>query len=95
MTEPAAPTPHIIRLRGPWKYEPLARYLRTEDGRLEQSRDKLPSAGTINFPADWESLFAGRFHGTVPTCQVYGIGTADRQRRRLRGFSDKTPHQHG
>jgi hypothetical protein len=65
LTAPAHATGgHRIRLRGPWRYEPLAHA--RPDGALGigRSSESLPAAGTARFPATWEELL-GEFRGRV------------------------------
>lgn len=57
---------HRIRLRGPWQYEPRARWEFLPDGtRAETDRD-LPPAGMTAVPSDWSQTPLGiGFHGRV------------------------------
>ena len=52
---------HQIRLRGPWEYEPLVKYLASG----ESQRDGLAAAGRIQMPADWGEVLGADFHGQV------------------------------
>src|SRR3954447_24002615 len=70
MSQSASP-PHIIRLRGPWNYEPLVRYVPTDDGRIEERKDNLPVADSINFPADWRGILDGRFNGLIRFTRLF------------------------
>jgi hypothetical protein len=57
--------PHVIRLRGPWDYEPLARFVTQADGSTSMTNKKLPPSGVIDLPADWASVFGADFQGRV------------------------------
>jgi hypothetical protein len=57
--------PHIIRLRGPWEYQPLARLVKSVAGRWGREEANLPAAGTIELPADWGSAVGSDFRGWV------------------------------
>ena len=57
--------PHVIRLRGPWNYEPLARFVPHTDGRVDATNDNLPPSGVIELPADWASVLGADFQGSV------------------------------
>jgi hypothetical protein len=56
--------PHIIRLRGPWELEPLARYVAGGDPLCEETRD-LPAGGRVSVPGDWGELLGTDFIGRV------------------------------
>jgi len=55
---------HIIRLRGPWQLEPLARYVEQPHGYDRQSAD-LPAGGRATMPADWCATCGQDFLGVV------------------------------
>jgi beta-galactosidase/beta-glucuronidase len=56
---------HVIRLRGPWELEPLARFVAGDDGAFrEQTRD-LPAGGKVTVPGDWGELLGRDFIGRV------------------------------
>jgi hypothetical protein len=57
--------PHVIRLRGPWDYEPLARFATQPDGSTSVTNEKLPHSGVIELPADWGSVLGANFQGRV------------------------------
>ncbi len=57
--------PHVIRLRGPWEYEPLARFATLSDGRVDVKNDGLPPSGIIELPADWGKVLGAEFQGRV------------------------------
>ena len=57
--------PHVIRLRGPWRYEPLARTRRLPCGTSEILPGCLPSAGQTQVPADWGEVLGPEFRGRV------------------------------
>jgi hypothetical protein len=54
--------PHIIRLRGPWELQPLARYVGGDDPLREETRD-LPPGGKVSVPGDWGELLGPDFIG--------------------------------
>ena len=59
------PYPHVIRLRGPWEYEPLARFTASADGAPHSSTADLPPSGRQPLPADWDSTLGSAFRGRV------------------------------
>jgi len=56
---------HIIRLRGPWEYKPLAHVWIGEGGVRRESVDSLPPAGRVQLPADWGATLGAEFRGRV------------------------------
>ncbi len=56
---------HIIRLRGPWLVEPVARFLLQSDGTYRPVSDDLPPAARVTMPADWSATCGGDFLGRV------------------------------
>lgn len=59
------PYPHTIRLRGPWRFEPLARSFLAADGQIVELHENLPAAGRATVPSDWESHVGRNFRGRV------------------------------
>ncbi|MCH5376405.1 MAG: hypothetical protein JJ992_20750 [Planctomycetes bacterium] len=57
--------PHVIRLRGPWRCEALARTRRRADGTSEIVSGELPPAGQIQVPSDWGEVLGENFRGRV------------------------------
>jgi hypothetical protein len=57
--------PHVIRLRGPWQYEPLARTRRLADGSSQIVPGPLPHPGEITLPSDWGGSLGLDFRGRV------------------------------
>jgi len=55
---------HTIRLRGPWEYLPLARFVAAGDGPLTTDTADLPPGGRIQLPGNWTSKL-GDFVGRV------------------------------
>jgi hypothetical protein len=55
--------PHVIRLRGPWKFTPLSRTV----GDLP-----LPAVGKVTMPCDWGDSLGRDFRGRV--CYVRRFG---------------------
>lgn len=73
---------HIIRLRGPWEYRPLARTVMLADGSRRHETDELPAPGRIAMPADWGATLGADFRGRVSYSRRFGrptgLGAADR-----------------
>jgi len=73
---------HVIRLRGPWEYRPLARTVMLADGSCRSEVGDLPAAGRIKLPADWGSTLGCDFRGRVAYLRRFGrptgLGAADR-----------------
>lgn len=57
--------PHVIRLRGPWEYTPLARWSRDSAGSVVESTQGLPAVGKHAMPADWGAALGADFRGKV------------------------------
>lgn len=68
---------HTIRLLGPWRLEPLARY-----GAAGAVPDGLPEPATIRLPGDWGAAFGDDFRGRVRFCRRFnrptGLASGDR-----------------
>ncbi len=56
---------HVIRLRGPWQVEPLARYVPQSDRSRTALSDDLPAAARATMPADWSATLGAAFLGRV------------------------------
>ncbi len=56
---------HVIRLRGPWQYRPLARTVLLADGTTHEEPGPLPRAGRIHMPCDWGNTLGHDFRGRV------------------------------
>lgn len=73
---------HVIRLRGPWEYRPLARTVRLADGSSQVESGELPAAGRIEVPSDWGESLGGTFCGRVAYLRRFGrptgLSAADR-----------------
>jgi len=65
MPSSMASYPHVIRLRGPWEFQPLARLIPGPDGALVETAAALPPAGRVTPPADWGSSLSPGFRGRV------------------------------
>jgi hypothetical protein len=63
--------PHSIRLRGPWQYQPLARFETQADGTQRETTDDLPPGGDLVLPADWGAVLGREFCGTVRFSRVF------------------------
>jgi beta-galactosidase/beta-glucuronidase len=69
------PDMHVIRLRGPWEFEPLARVMIVADGtRHESTDDRLPP-GRVRLPADWSATLGHEFRGRVRYTRRFGLPT--------------------
>jgi beta-galactosidase/beta-glucuronidase len=73
---------HTIRLRGPWQLEPVERFVRGRDGRLERTSESLPPAARATMPADWSNDFGRDFCGRVRYQRIFqkptGLETGER-----------------
>ena len=56
-------TPHVIRLRGPWELEPLARYVAGGGEVFREETRNLPPGGKVSVPGDWGELLGRDFIG--------------------------------
>jgi beta-galactosidase/beta-glucuronidase len=56
---------HTIRLRGPWQFQPLFRWLRDDAGQVRQVTDDLPPGGKTPVPGDWTDALGKDFLGCV------------------------------
>jgi hypothetical protein len=66
---------HVIRLRGPWEYEALARTRIAADGSRLISRENLPPPGRTHLPADWGATLGPDFRGLVRYTRRFGLPT--------------------
>jgi hypothetical protein len=66
---------HVIRLRGPWDYRPVARTLLLRDGSICETPGPLPAAGRIQMPADWGATLGDGFRGRVLYTRRFGRPT--------------------
>jgi beta-mannosidase len=57
--------PHVIRLRGPWELEPLARDVPIEGGGYRREAGDLPAGGRVQVPGDWQASLGAQFVGCV------------------------------
>ena len=57
--------PHIIRLRGPWELEPLARFVAGVGDEFREETHYLPPGGKVSVPGDWGELLGPDFIGRV------------------------------
>ncbi|MEX2188410.1 MAG: hypothetical protein WD875_16500 [Pirellulales bacterium] len=79
-------TLHVIRLRGPWQFTPLARFVAESSGdsvRLVESTDGLPPSGQLQMPADWSELLGREFRGRVEYRRRFGRPTGIDSGRRV------------
>src|SRR4051794_4944409 len=56
---------HVIRLRGPWEYLPLAKFVPQAEGGWTEQHADLPAAGRMHMPADWKETLGQDFRGRV------------------------------
>ena len=54
---------HVIRLRGPWEIEPLARFVEAGSGEQREVTSDLPAGGKMQVPSDWAELLGADFLG--------------------------------
>ncbi len=66
---------HVIRLRGPWEYEPLARTFIAADGTRTENCENLPAPGRQHMPADWGQTLGADFRGRVRYTRRFGLPT--------------------
>ncbi len=57
--------PHVIRLRGRWRLEPMARTRRLADGTSQTISRPLPAPGETSAPSDWGEILGRDFRGRV------------------------------
>ncbi len=69
------PQPHIIRLRGPWELQPLARWQLASGAALVEFIDPLPPGGRIEMPSDWSQLLGADFRGRARHLRRFGRPT--------------------
>ncbi len=67
--------PHLIRLRGPWQYEPLERQRLAADGQTIADDAPLPPPGEAILPADWTRTLGADFRGRVRYRRPFGRPT--------------------
>ena len=66
---------HVIRLRGPWEYEPLARAMQIDTAEWRLQAIDLPPAGRVSVPADWGATLGPDFIGRVRYVRRFGQPT--------------------
>jgi hypothetical protein len=69
------PDTHVIRLRRPWEYEPLARTFIDADGTRRESTQGMPPAGRAHLPTDWGATLGNDFRGSVRYSRRFGLPT--------------------
>ena len=74
--------PHVIRLRGPWHCQALARTVLLPDGTIVNDAGDLPPAGRAAVPDDWSHCLGADFRGQVRYARVFhrptGLGPDSR-----------------
>ncbi len=55
--------PHSMRLHGPWRCDPVARYVMPENALPRETRDDLPAPARLTAPADWSAALGADFRG--------------------------------
>ncbi|MCI0492617.1 MAG: hypothetical protein L0Z07_06750 [Planctomycetes bacterium] len=86
--------PHIIRLRGPWQLEPIARFLSRPDGTLLPGLHGLPSPVRATLPANWSILFGHEFLGRVRYGRTFHLPTGLEPHERV-WLVVEPPRSHG
>lgn len=66
---------HVIRLRGPWEYEPLARAMQIDTAEWQLQAIDLPPAGRVSVPANWGETLGLNFMGRVRYVRRFGKPT--------------------
>jgi hypothetical protein len=66
--------PHVIRLRGPWHYEPLVQW-ELDAGGVLHTVETLPPPGRMVMPADWAQPLGRDFRGRVRFLRPFGRPT--------------------
>jgi beta-galactosidase/beta-glucuronidase len=74
---------HTIRLRGPWQFEPLFRWLRDGAGQYRQVSDDLPPGGKTRVPGDWSEALGKDFVGCVRYTRHFNCPTNLEPRQRV------------
>jgi hypothetical protein len=67
--------PHVIRLRGPWEMEPLARFAVDGGGSISEATDGLPGGARVAVPCDWEAVLGPGFLGRVRYARRFNCPT--------------------
>lgn len=62
---------HIIRLRGPWNVEPVARFVPQADGTYKPVKEELPPIARVTMPADWSATCGADFLGRVSYRRIF------------------------
>ena len=65
---------HVIRLRGPWQYEPLVRWALDAEGN-RHAAGELPPPGRMVMPGDWGAALGPDFRGRVRFARAFGRPT--------------------
>jgi beta-galactosidase/beta-glucuronidase len=66
--------PHVIRLRGPWQYEPVAQWRLNAAGAMSELT-QLPPPGRMVMPGDWGLALGHDFRGRVRFVRPFGRPT--------------------
>jgi len=61
---------HFIRLRGPWNYRPVSRWIAGVNGDWRLVADDLPDEGVISLPGNWCDALDG-FEGSVQFTRAF------------------------
>ena len=69
------PDPHVIRLRGPWEYEPLEQFASTDEGQRASSTADLPPGGKVQMSSDWSATLGADFLGRVRFTRHFNLPT--------------------
>ncbi len=74
---------HVIRLRGPWHYQPLARTVLLDNGTTRQQPGQLPPPGKARMPSDWSQSLGADFRGRVRFTRFFHRPTGLDGRQRI------------
>lgn len=57
--------PHFIRLRGPWNWRPLGRWVQNTLGDWQIAANELATGGVVALPGDWSDVLGQDYRGRV------------------------------
>jgi hypothetical protein len=77
------PYPHVIRLRGPWDYQPLMRWRQLAGQDWTSEAANLPPPGKAKLPGDWGGTLGAAFRGRVRFTRHFNRPTGLETRERV------------
>ncbi len=84
---------HSIRLRGPWEFQPLERFVLADDGQVRSETPGLPPAGKVRTPADWGDTLGRAFLGRVRYTRGFNLPTNLDPHERVWLVADGVDHE--